>query len=365
MVSSIHSLSLHIRRRHRALMVSAIAALLGAGSSSATWARDEMAMNCQIMDGAAGAGWQPVEPLTSATLPGAVLFRSSTPITVKYGVRPAPSLVPHELILAASWLGVGYPWTMDPAAVPTDVEGIRYRVILDARDGAARAVPLSESPVALDRRVTDPAIDSTAMNFIQELVLAVPPNQLPSGEQTVTRVAGSATLQIYAIDMLKGLISSLGNDRINVGSLPTTPTGICRKRLALSGMEALNLGGGGGVVPIPNKCLVEAYKTVRVPLGKYGVQDFPSVNSTSPARSFAISLSQCAAAAKPEITFTDKYKSVASQADPTVLNLAPGGARGLGIIMLKGQTEVYASTGGAGRGQSTHDAALAWHSGQM
>ncbi|WP_243209634.1 fimbrial protein, partial [Pseudomonas aeruginosa] len=63
--------------------------------------------------------------------------------------------------------------------------------------------------------------------------------------------------------------------------------------------------------------------------------NFPRVNDTSTERSFDISLSECAALAKPEIAFRDKYVS-AQQADPTILRLKSGGAAGFGIVVKNG-----------------------------
>ncbi|MBG6357459.1 type 1 fimbrial protein, partial [Pseudomonas aeruginosa] len=97
-------------------------------------------------------------------------------------------------------------------------------------------------------------------------------------------------------------------------------------------------GGGGGAPPpppIPKKCKVEVGREINVKLGSVALKNFPRVNDTSTERSFDISLSECAALAKPEIAFRDKYVS-AQQADPTILSLKSGGAAGFGIVVKNG-----------------------------
>lgn len=76
-------------------------------------------------------------------------------------------------------------------------------------------------------------------------------------------------------------------------------------------------------------------REINVKLGSVALKNFPRVNDTSTERSFDISLSECAALAKPEIAFRDKYVS-AQQADPTILSLKSGGAAGFGIVVKNG-----------------------------
>lgn len=74
---------------------------------------------------------------------------------------------------------------------------------MDAQDGVKRPIPIDNIPHALDRRATDNA-GGAVNDYLQELVLTVDPRDLPSGELLVTRVSGSAMLNLWAVDMLKG-----------------------------------------------------------------------------------------------------------------------------------------------------------------
>ncbi|HBO7418130.1 TPA: type 1 fimbrial protein, partial [Pseudomonas aeruginosa] len=209
--------------------------------------------------------------------------------------------------------------------------GIGYRISVDAQDGVKRVIPVDNQPHALDKRVTSFS-GSTTSDYLQELVLTVDPGELPAGDLKVTSVSGSATLNLWAVDRLKGE-ASIGS----VLAVPADnyPTGVCRKPYSLIGPASIGIGGGPPPPPIPKKCKVEVGREINVKLGSVALKNFPRVNDTSTERSFDISLSECAALAKPEIAFRDKYVS-AQQADPTILSLKSGGAAGFGIVVKNG-----------------------------
>ncbi|MFS7017909.1 fimbrial protein, partial [Pseudomonas aeruginosa] len=121
------------------------------------------------------------------------------------------------------------------------------------------------------------------------------------------------------------------------GGVPAknTPRGFCKNHFAMSARPTGGGGGGPPPPPIPKKCKVEVGREINVKLGSVALKNFPRVNDTSTERSFDISLSECAALAKPEIAFRDKYVS-AQQADPTILSLKSGGAAGFGIVVKNG-----------------------------
>lgn len=230
---------------------------------------------------------------------------------------------------SGNWSGVGYPGPY--GTVASDVKGIGYRISVDAQDGVKRVIPVDNQPHALDKRVTSFS-GSTTSDYLQELVLTVDPGELPAGDLKVTSVSGSATLNLWAVDRLKGE-ASIGS----VLAVPADnyPTGVCRKPYSLIGPASIAIGGGPPPPPIAKKCKVEVGREINVKLGSVALKNFPRVNDTSTERSFDISLSECAALAKPEIAFRDKYVS-AQQADPTILSLKSGGAAGFGIVVKNG-----------------------------
>ncbi|HDQ4734749.1 fimbrial protein [Pseudomonas aeruginosa] len=301
--------------------------LIGGLSLPQAWAQDEIARNCTFSNGQGGS-WRTVNDLTSSTPRGTVL--AVRPVNLFLNYQSSSAVEPHELILGGNWSGVGYPGLY--GTVQTNVPGIGYRVSMDAQDGAMRPVPVDSVPHALDRRVTSKA-GNTINDYLQELVLTVDPKDLPSGELQVTSVSGSATLNLWAVDMLKGETALGGRFDVPTGN---TPAGICRTPHRLVGPAAINIGGGPPPV-IPNKCRVDVGQTIQVRLGNVALKDFPRLNDTSTPRAFSITLSDCAAAAKPLVAFKDKYAS-AIQPDPTILSLKSGGAAGFGIVVDNGLT---------------------------
>lgn len=299
-----------LRRRPGAQARQALVLGLCCLTGGQAWALNEVALNCSFGNGK-GLPWRVVNELTSGTAKGTVLF--ARPVSLFLNYKPQASQEAHELVIGGNWSGVGFPGPY--GTVASDVKGIGYRISVDAQDGVKRVIPVDNQPHALDKRVTSFS-GSTTSDYLQELVLTVDPGELPAGDLKVTSVSGSATLNLWAVDRLKGE-ASIGS----VLAVPADnyPTGVCRKPYS----------------PIPKKCKVEVGREINVKLGSVALKNFPRVNDTSTERSFDISLSECAALAKPEIAFRDKYVS-AQQADPTILSLKSGGAAGFGIVVKNG-----------------------------
>ncbi|HEK1766254.1 TPA: type 1 fimbrial protein [Pseudomonas putida] len=292
---------------------------------------NSQALNCTYSNGA-GQPWQQVTPLTSSTPVGAVLWQRAVGLNINYQYG-GPSGAPHELVSAAYW-GPGTP--LSNGVAPTNVNGIGIKVLVNSSDGVRRTILQTPSLVAMEKDTvqylagTGQARGSTlTTNYLQQLILTVPPNQLPTGEMIVERVDGSAQLTLYAIDLLLG-VASLGG-KVDVPS-NNIPLGVCRSPYLLMGPAVINLGDGGGPIVIPSTCTVEAYKTVPVKLGAMLLSDFQSVGSMSAPRTFSIALSECAVNAKPVISFSDKQ---GRQADASVLTLQEGAdaAHGFGIVV--------------------------------
>ncbi len=322
----------HVRRFYRCAQVLAclLPGLIGTTAQAAML--DSQAIDCSFSNGT-GRPWVEVTPLTSTTPVGAVLWQRPVSLITNYRYGGVTGNKAHELVSAGYWTA-GTP--LPDAIAPTNIDGIGFKIAVNSSDGVLRKITQTPKPIALEKNLVlfDPSAGQNqrslmVTNYLQSLILTVPPSQLPSGELVIDRVAGSSGLMLYAVDLLKG-VASLGGE-VTIPS-DNIPIGICRKPYSLMGPAIINMGGGPGP-SIPNKCVVESYRTIPVKLGRFSLADFPKVGSTSSPVPFRIELSQCALNARPQIAFTDK---VPGHTDPSVLNLtaSPNSAKGFGIIMI-------------------------------
>ncbi|WP_241192880.1 fimbrial protein [Pseudomonas chlororaphis subsp. aurantiaca] len=293
---------------------------------------ESQAIDCSFSNGA-GRPWVEVTPLTSTTPVGSVLWQRPVALITNYRYGGVTGNKAHELVSAGYWTA-GTP--LPDAIAPTNINGIGFKIAVNSSDGVLRDITQTPKPVALEKNLVlfDPSAGQNqrslmVTNYLQSLILTVPPSQLPSGELVIDRVTGSSGLRLYAVDLLKD-VAILGG-QVDIPS-DNMPIGICRKPYSLMGPAIINMGGGSGP-SIPNKCVVESYRTIPVKLGRFSLADFPKVGSTSSPVPFRIELSQCALNARPQIAFTDK---VPGHTDPSVLNLtaSPNSAKGFGIIMI-------------------------------
>ena len=224
---------------------------------------------------------------------------------------------------------------MADGVAPTNVDGIGFKIVVKSSDGTDRTILQTSSPVALEKEQVqyDTSIGQSSgstmvTNYIQQLILTVSPDQLPSGKLRVERIVGSSQLSLYAVDLEKG-DAALGS----AITIPTSniPRGICRASYLLMGPAIITMGGGESI-DVPNTCLVEAYKTIPVTLGQFSLESFPQLGSTSFPKKFSIELSQCAANAKPIITFKDKY-GTGDGVGVLGIKSSPNSAQGFGIII--------------------------------
>ncbi|MFC6299297.1 fimbrial protein [Pseudomonas sp. CCM 7893] len=295
------------------------------------------AINCGFSNGMGGT-WVEVTPLTSSTPVGSILWQRAVGLNANYVYGPASGNTHHELVSAGYWTG-GTP--LPEGIAPTNVSGIGFKIAVSSSDGVLRPITQSPLPVAFEKEsiqydssAGQNQRSSLATNYIQYLILTVPPSQLPGGKLIVERVDGSAQLMLYAVDLVQGEARLGGGITVPVTNIPN---GICRTPYPLMGPAIINVGGGGPIT-LPNTCQVEAYKTLPVELGRFAINTFPEVGSTSTPTPFSIELSQCAVNARPAITFRDKY---AKSTDSTILGIDPvqNAAKGFGIIVINGLTE--------------------------
>ncbi|BAQ79416.1 MULTISPECIES: fimbrial protein [Pseudomonas] len=296
------------------------------------------AVNCEFSNGN-GTPWVAVTPLDARAKEGDVLWQRAVSLYTNYRYVPSGSRA-RELVTVGNWSG-GTPQRFQSA--PTNVDGIGFRVAV--RPDSGQPITLTQTPGLIALEKSELTYDTgnrpqgtMLTHFTQSLILTVPPDQLPSGKLTVDRVVGSSNLMLYAFD-LPANQASLGSEV--TWPTDTSPPGICQHNYPLMGPELISMGGGGPI-EIPNTCVVEGYKTIPVPLGRFALTDFPKVNDTSAAVPFSIELSRCAANAKPHISFTDKS---AGSSIPGVLGLSGSGpsgrpAKGFGIVVINDLTRL-------------------------
>ncbi|KVN30636.1 fimbrial protein [Burkholderia pyrrocinia] len=292
------------------------------------------AVDCTF-DNVNGSTWRQITPLTSSTPIGAVLYRRVLSLIVSYKFGPMLA-DEYELVSAGHW----QPGTVVPnSAARTNVEGIGLRWS-GGQDGDMRTLPQGFYPIAVDKRLVTRGGSSNGASamfyFGQELVLTKSAAGLPEGDLEVKDLLGTPSVEVYAYTLPKGSVS-LGGEVVVPEHL--TPPNLCKQSRNYPGVTALTIGGGGGIV-VPQKCEVVSGTIVPVDLGRVSLGHFTGLHATSKPVDFNITLSRCAAGAKPTISFRDK--AVRPNADKTLLELsAPDGkavARGFNIVMTNSLT---------------------------
>jgi len=331
------------------LALLAVAMTLPGGTVRGELVTSRPAIHCSLSN-LGGGPWREVMPLTSASRIGDVLFERGAGLfnTFQLGATGSAG-IQHELAAAAQWSanqGVAADGTAQ-----TNVPGIGLQVSAIGADGVERQLRPSPFPVVMDKRPVyfdtsgpEAQENTTVTEYIQRLVLTDSPANLPSGELLVTGVAPNITLTLYTVDYQQGT-ANYGDNIMDFPAWSPAIPGVCGNQpFDFQGTGVIGLGGGTGVV-VPNKCEVGAYRTIPVSLGEWPISIFDAPGATSPSKDFSILLSQCSAAAKPTITFTDKN---GQNPDPYVLNLKPGSqtAEGIGIAMVNetGDTPVRYGT---------------------
>ncbi|KVD50952.1 fimbrial protein [Burkholderia sp. ABCPW 11] len=292
--------------------------------------------------------WQMQTPLTSTTPNNAILYKRtvSLMVTFKYGSM-APTA--HELVSAAHWTPGSI---VADSVAQTNVDGIGFKWAGVSDDGVERTLQQGTLPVATAKQaLIQPGAggtDSRMMRFRQFLVLAKPVSQLPPGKLVVKNLPGNPTVAIYALDLPKGVATVGGTVAVPE---QTSPPNLCKQLKAFVGVGNVCIGSECEI-HVPNRCEVQSKEIVPVTLGNFSISNFPSLNATSKPVSFDIALSQCAASAKPSISFRDK--AAQPNPDKTLLQLsAPAGqtvARGFNIVMtnaLTGERIAYGEPGAA------------------
>ncbi|MDR6503807.1 fimbrial protein [Burkholderia sp. DN3021] len=291
--------------------------------------------------------WRMITPLTSTTPVGATLYQRTVSLLVSFKYGTAPTA--HELVSAAHWTPGS---VIADGVAQTNVNGIGFKWAGVSNDSSERTLQQGARPVVTAKtelsRAGEGGNDAQMARFRQYLVLDKPVSDLPEGKLVVKNLPGNPTVAIYAIDFPKGVASIGGTVTVPEH---TTPPNLCKQVKAFVGVGNVCIGSECEI-HVPNRCEIQSNMIVPVTLGQFSISNFPSVNAMSKPISFDIALSQCAAAAKPSISFRDK--AVQPNPDKTLLQLsAPAGqtvARGFNIVMtnaLTGERIAYGEPGTA------------------
>ncbi|WP_420210960.1 fimbrial protein [Burkholderia aenigmatica] len=291
--------------------------------------------------------WSMVTPLTSTTAVNATLYQRTVSLFVSFTYGSAPTA--HELVGAAHWTSGSL---VENGVAQTNVNGIGFKWAGVSGDSVERMLQQSVLPMATAKhaliRSGEGGSDSRVMRFRQFLVLDKPVSQLPQGKLVVKNLPGNPTVAIYAIDLPKGVASEGGSVTVPE---QTTPPNLCKQVKAFVGVGNVCIGSECEI-HVPNRCEVGSKMIVPVTLGNFAINNFPTLHAMSKPVSFDITLSQCAAAAKPSISFRDK--AVQPNPDKTLLQLnAPAGqpvAHGFNIVMTNEMTGERIAYGEPGTG---------------
>lgn len=311
------------------------------------WAADEVlaAADCKLSD-AFGSDWRVVEPLTTQSEPGQVLYERFAPILLRYTVVGLPGEEEKFRLLASAM------WFKPPidihGAVPTNVQGIGLRILFqDAPIDTARMHRVLAAH-DLERPSSGSGFVLYRADYRQQLILTAKPEDLP----LKLRVTGVAADMGMAIGFFTAPVGAVG-----VGamvplphweqSLPTDPPGakLCVIESVYQGDRIFGMGanGDGQSIDIKHHCEAGAHQDIRVDMPPAYVADFPAEGVTSAAKPFHIQLNRCSALARPQVKFRAKSGLVAGTDSVLALRDAYADgrqpAKGIGIIVEDGNDE--------------------------
>ncbi|RQS75669.1 type 1 fimbrial protein [Burkholderia sp. Bp8963] len=335
-------------RRARAALLGLVAGGCTLLCSAHAQTRDATAVDCTFDNVKAGP-WLEINSLTNSTATGTVLYERNISLFINYNYGPG-AREKHELVSAGHWLPVGS--MVANGIAETNVDGIGFQWVGVSDDSEEHTLRQRSRPVAFSKHaILRPGSwtpsDAAMAIYRQRLILQKSASELPAGDLVINDLPGNPTVTLYALDLPVNT-ASIGGE-VDVPAV-MDPPGSCKLSRTYRGMGNLTIGGGPIVVP--KKCEIEDNWIIPVNLGHVAISQFPTPNAVSPPVEFNIELSQCAAAAKPAISFRDK--SGKPNADPTLLQLSgPSGtalASGFNIVMtnvLTGERIAFGEPGAA------------------
>ncbi|KGD87783.1 hypothetical protein JL37_24695 [Achromobacter sp. RTa] len=324
------------RPRRKALAGAVLAACLAVPGAE-SYAAPRTAGECKVQKFAEGvsgsSGWNPpqVGNVGSGVPVGTVLATRQLTIysSFTYKDKTTPMVyVAH----GAYWRGV--PNDL-PAIVPTNVPGVGLRVKPGGRqelkfENAIRAY----ASLGLDFPDAGKR-DSFGSGIVVELIVT---GTVPSGSHQVTDQDPSfpaARMHIRMAQMRPQ--PAAGDDITRVdGKIPGSGA-TCLDDAWFDVKELITIGGATPPL-VTAVCEVDARYLGfghEVPMGKVAADDFPSPGSRAGAARFSISLSHCAAEAKPRLAFYAGGPGRVPGMQALRLDPQPGYARNLGIVLTR------------------------------
>ncbi|CAB3895347.1 fimbrial protein [Achromobacter denitrificans] len=295
----------------------------------------------------AGGPWNPpqVGNIGAGVPVGTVLARRAIAISSQYRYsRDVTGPGAHQ-VHGGYWSG---PPVTGNSIVPTNVPGIGVRVKL----GDAWELKFESAAVrayrtrSLETQLEYPQLDTMESHVIVELVVT---GTVPSGAHQVTGQDPNfpaSKMWIRAVQMASQ--PAIGADIANeTGQLPSSGA-VCRSDAWFSIDELITVGTQPPLVTAV--CNVDARYVGygrEVVMGLVGLGSFPRPGARAGAVPFSISLSDCAAGARPKLAL---YAGAQGRVPGVpALKVDPGGARNVGIVLTRqGETTPLAIGAGAG-----------------
>lgn len=311
------------------------------------WAADEVLAAADCKESSAfGSGWREVEPLTTQSEPGQVLYERNAPILLRYTVVSLPGEAEtFRLLASAMWFK---PPIDSHGAVSTNVHGIGLRILFQ---DAPITLPRMHRVLAtqnLERPVSSSGTSTYYAHYRQQLILTAKPEDLPP-KLSVTGVAADMGM---AIGFFTAPVSAVGVGAMTSiqhwgQPLPTDPPGakLCAIEYVYQGDRIFGMGANGDAqsIDIKHHCEAGAHQDIRVDMPAAYVADFPAEGVTSAAKPFHIRLNRCSALARPKVKFRAKSGLVAGTDSVLALRDAYADgrqpAKGIGIIVEDGNDE--------------------------
>ncbi|SSW63863.1 hypothetical protein AVE30378_00756 [Achromobacter veterisilvae] len=341
------------RPRGKALAGVALAVCLAVPGGEAAAARKAV-QDCVVQklgEGATtGSPWNPpqVGNIGSSVPEGTVLATRTLSISSQY--RYADNVqVDSHVVHGAYWSGM--PWLSGISIVPTNVPGVGLRV------KPAGAWELKFEPREIrayaSRALEGPAqggsLDAFASGITVELVVT---GTIPSGVYEVTGPDSNSSAARMTIKMVQTASQPASGVDISLesGVLPTSGA-VCRNEAWFSVAELITIGG---VTPplVTAVCNVDARYVGygrEVTMGRVAVGDFPRPGARAGTVPFSISLSDCAAGAKPKLALYAGVQGLVPGVPALRVDSAFGYARNVGIVLTRqGETTPLVIGAGAG-----------------
>ncbi|MCW0205643.1 fimbrial protein [Achromobacter veterisilvae] len=338
------------RPRGKALAGVALAVCLAVPGGEAAAAR-RAAKDCVVQkfsEGVGtGTGWNPpqVGNIGSGVPVGTVLATRGLSISSQFNYTRNLEVDSH-VVHGAHWNGMGWSGI---SIVPTNVPGVGLRV---KPAGASWALKLEReirayASRALEWSGEENPLDAFPSGLTVELVVT---GTIPSGIYQVTGPDPDFSAARMTIKMVQMASQPASGADISLESGKLSAV-VCNSEAWFTVEELITIGG---VTPplVTAVCNVDARYVGygrEVTMGRVAVGDFPRPGARAGTVPFSISLSDCAAGAKPKLALYAGVQGLVPGVPALRVDSAFGYARNVGIVLTRqGETTPLAIGAGAG-----------------